>query len=538
MPVPLLASLHCEGEVHLVVGASSLLVARLVLSLESGASPILVTHGIPVPTLVHDWLTSHPDVRVLREPWTPGHLTSLGRPEVDHVVDRVFIVLPKDHLSTAQLAHTACARLRIPINTADSQALSSFTFLALYRLGDFALGVSTGGKGCRLAARIKRELVAALPSNIDQVCARVGELRAQITHHDAAAVVGLNDDDATQTLHINAFVPEFRQTADQQRAARARWLAQVVEYYPLAKLAEVDVDAMVAGYRRESDAAPESTATAATAATAATVSGSILLVGAGPGSVELLTIGALQAIQAADLVLADKLVPAPVLLLVPRNTPTFIARKFPGNAEAAQQELLERGLTALREGKRVVRLKQGDPYIFGRGGEEYLYFRQHGFTPSVIAGVTSALAAPTVANIPATQREVADQVLICTGTGRRGVLPVLPEWVSLRTTVFLMALHRVMELVPGLVEHGWPADVPVCIVERALCADQRVTRTTLGHVVECVEAIGSRPPGLMVVGHACGVLASGSTDKWVVEEGLAVAPVTSALLETVAAATN
>jgi len=249
--------------------------------------------------------------------------------------------------------------------------------------------------------------------------------------------------------------------------------------------------------------------------------GLITLVGAGPGHPDLLTQAAIRAIHTADLVLADKLVPAEVLALIPRRTEVYIARKFPGNGEKAQEELQSHALTALRQGKRVIRLKQGDPYIFGRGGEEYFFFKEQGFPVSVIPGLTSALTATALAGIPATHRSVADQVIICTGTGRKGTLPKPPEYSPLKTVVFLMALHRIEELVLVLKEAGWGEKLPCVVVERASCKDQRVIRSLLGNVVSAIESVGSRPPGLLVVGWACNVL-NGEIGKsgFSVEEGL------------------
>jgi uroporphyrin-III C-methyltransferase len=237
--------------------------------------------------------------------------------------------------------------------------------------------------------------------------------------------------------------------------------------------------------------------------------------------------------------------------LIPRRTPVQIARKFPGNADAAQNELQEMAIAGVREGKTVLRLKQGDPYIYGRGGEEVEYFRAHGLGDKVVIlpGVTSALSAPLFANIPSTQRDVADQVLICTGTGKKGKPPTPPEYTPSRTVVFLMALHRIAGLVgeltayldtehvpqneehsPDAAQEGahaelsrralWPTNTPCAVVERASCPDQRVIRTTLGTVVEAIEQEGSRPPGLLVVGRACEFMNKSERYRgWSVEEG-------------------
>lgn len=323
---------------------------------------------------------------------------------------------------------------------------------------------------------------------------------------------------------------------DAAKNRRIRWLSQICEYWPLRRLANIsdaDVESVLKSYGAPSSL--ESTKSVPEK------KGRIILAGSGPGHPDLLTRATHKALLSADVILADKLVPSGVLDLIPRRTPVHIARKFPGNAEQAQTELLTLGLAGLQAGKTVLRLKQGDPYIYGRGGEEYEFFRNEGFggVIEVLPGITSALSAPMFAGIPATQRGVSDQVLICTGTGRKGKPSVPPEFVGTRTVVFLMALHRISALVADLttwesvdarvvgeggeVERSrllWPKSTPCAVVERASCPDQRVIRTTLEFVAEAVESEGSRPPGLLVLGNACEVLMKGDVGrKWVVEEG-------------------
>lgn len=515
----MLASLRCENERHLVVGGrAAVSLLRINAILAAGAIPILVHRGDFAQFSVA--LQEHiENKRVLwiNEDYHQKQLTTLGRPEVDTVVDRVFVSLPLSEVELKQSISNHCKRLRIPVNVSDSPELCTFTLLSTHSQGDFHVGVTTSGKGCKLASRIKREIVTALPSNISEICTHVGALRAQLQQIDNGHEIGGNDDDAITTSSLNSLVEEFNMTKEQKAAQRSRWLSQIVEYYPLSALATISLDNLKDEYeksKRETlqDGVPK---------TSTQKKGELSLVGSGPGSVSMLTLGALHEIHSADLILADKLVPQEVLDVIPRRrSRLFIARKFPGNAERAQQELLEIGLEALEKGEKVVRLKQGDPYIFGRGGEEYAFFSARGFVPRVLPGITSALAAPVYSNIPSTHREVADQVLICTGTGRRGSLPNLPDFVTTRTTIFLMALHRVVELIPHLIdEKQWKPDVPVAIVERASCKDQRVIRTTLSKAPAAIEALGSRPPGLFIAGYACLVLHLPADKDWVVEEG-------------------
>lgn len=377
---------------------------------------------------------------------------------------------------------------------------------------------------------------------------RLGTVRRRIWEEDHRMQtledleVEADDDDAVaQKSTFNQFVTEADQAALKTR--RMRWLSQICEYWPLRRLASItdsDIDHILNSYTTSSSEVPPLDTSILD--TRLQPKPRIILAGSGPGSPSLLTLATHRAIKTASVVLADKLVPAPVLDLIPRRTPVHIARKFPGNADAAQEELLNLGLESLKKGHTVLRLKQGDPYIYGRGGEEFGFFRDKGYNPIVLPGITSALSAPLFANIPNTHRSVADQVLICTGTGRKGAAPEPPPYIPTQTVVFLMALHRLELLVESLTgissgkegakldsedvlpsrSRPWPLETPCAVIERASCPDQRVIRTTLSKVCAAVEEEGSRPPGLLVVGWSCEVLIRlNSGQSWSVEDGFA-----------------
>lgn len=394
--------------------------------------------------------------------------------------------------------------------------MCSFTLLSTHSDGPLQIGITTSGKGCRLSARIRREIASSLPPHLGEAVERLGTLRRRIWEEDHAAELSQEleaEDEGGQPATFNKLIPE--ESIEAVRGRRMRWLSQICEYWPLRRLAAItdsDVDML---FREFASSSPTKVGPTATPGKRA---GRIILAGSGPGNPDLLVRAAHKAILSADLILADKLVPSEILDLVPRRATVHIARKFPGNADKAQEELLELGLEGLNAGKVVVRIKQGDPYLYGRGGEEYDFFRTHGYIPSVLPGITSALSAPLFAAIPATHRGVADQVLICTGTGRKGAPLEPPEFLASRTLVLLMALHRLAALVDSLLAKGYPADLSVAVLERASCPDQRVIRTSLQHVCAAVEEEGSRPPGLLVVGNACKVLVK-YEQRWVVEEG-------------------
>ena len=422
--------------------------------------------------------------------------------------------------------------MRIPVNVSDAPRLCTFGLLSTYSDGPLHIGITTSGRGCKLASRLRREIGSSLPPNLGSAIHRLGAVRRAIIEEDQAKDLcettngywgdGEQDDATGQRHTFNTLVDENDPSAAKTR--RTRWLSQICEYWPLRKLAALSDEELQSVLTFYPAGSKEEVADNLGSASRRTPRAKIILAGSGPGHPDLLTRATYNSIQNADLILADKLVPAPVLELIPRRTEVRIARKFPGNADKAQEEFLQMGLEALRQGRQVLRLKQGDPYLYGRGGEEFDFFRTQGFKPVVLPGITSALSGPLFADIPATHRGVADQLLICTGTGRQGAAPEPPSYVPTQTVVFLMTLHRLSSLVESLTVENpsrsvWPKGTPCAIVERASCADQRVIRSTLEHVCVAFEAEGSRPPGLLVVGWSCQVLHNLDHQKWVVEEG-------------------
>lgn len=573
----LLTAQDCREHVHLIIGSNPLAASRVSQSLSVGAKPILIapvsatpattdSEATPTAAGLHHTLANYISsgaITHLDRSFADEDLITLGRSEVDNVVDAVFVT--QHDQSLAERVSALCKRKRIPVNVLDNPALCSFSLLSVHVDGPLQIGVTTNGRGCKLASRIRREVASALPKGLGAACARLGDVRRRIITEDAeartaaesaiaAAVNEGVDDSIDQSSTFNKLVTELDVQAEAAKTRRMRWLAQVCEYWPLKKLVEItddDVESILQAYPGfngdNSSASPaQPVSPSAASESGSTTSngrlGRIFLAGSGPGHPDLLTRATYKAIQSADLILADKLVPSGVLDMIPRRTPVSIARKFPGNADRAQEELLEQALEGVRAGKTVLRLKQGDPFIYGRGGEEVAFFREHGLGDRVVVlpGITSSLSAPLFAGIPATQRDVSDQVLICTGTGKKGKPPVPPEYIGSRTVVFLMALHRIgglvkelttrLEEVDGITEEAregekqralWPLDTPCAVIERATCPDQRVIRTTLRYVEQAIEQEGSRPPGLLVVGRACEVLYTPKNEgqPWVVEDG-------------------
>ena len=247
--------------------------------------------------------------------------------------------------------------------------------------------------------------------------------------------------------------------------------------------------------------------------------GTITLVGAGPGDPDLLTVGAARILAKKDcLVIADRLVSMEVLATVQGQL--RIARKLPGCAESAQQEIYRWTEEAVRNGTDVVRLKIGDPYVFGRGSEEVLEFRRRlGIEAHVVPGVSAVFSSPLLGGIPVTHRGVANQVIMSTGYGKEYSSPALQPYHPDQTAIFLMAVGRLRDLCQRLSsEAHYPASCPVGIVERASCPDQRVVIGTVENIADLADELGVKAPATIIFGGVVHILTSGGDGDSVVHE--------------------
>ena len=229
--------------------------------------------------------------------------------------------------------------------------------------------------------------------------------------------------------------------------------------------------------------------------------GKVYLVGAGPGAADLLTLRAARALAAADVVFYDALVGEELLALAPRATVYFVGKRA-GRPSASQAAITRLLVRAARRGHTVVRLKSGDPFVFGRGGEEALALARAGLDYEVIPGVSSAIAAPGAAGIPVTHRGLASGALFLTGepedTWRRVLAELTPRSV---TVVMLMAVRKRAALAEALLARGWPAATPIALVFSATSPAQTQVLATLAELAALeLPAAAGGAPGVIVVG--------------------------------------
>ena len=342
-----------------------------------------------------------------------------------------------DRALNARVAADARAR-KIPVLAVDDVPNCDFIAPAIVRRGDVVIAISTGGRSPAMARRVREHLDRTLP-------AWWGDLL------DVAA--------ATRQ--------DLRQTGATLTPDEWQGLLDDLE----GKLFEPSQNGR----------------------------GLVSLVGAGPGDPELLTLRALRRLQAADAVVHDRLVSAEALAFAPPSVARYDVGKSAGGSGADQRDIEALLVRLGHQGLRVVRLKGGDPFVFGRGGEEALALARAGIPFEIVPGVSAALAAPAAAGIPVTHRDLSASVTIATGQTRQA-----HDWQALArsggTLVFMMAVERLEAIVQHLLEHGRPADEPAAIVQWATTPRQQTVVATLSGIVQAARGAGIEPPAVLVVG--------------------------------------
>ena len=362
---------------------------------------------------------------------------------------------------------------RIPVNVVDDPAASTFIFPAIVDRSPILIAISSGGKAPVLARRIREQMEALLPARLGALARFMGERRR----------------DVKRALRTAA-----------RRSFWERIVGGIVGAHVFAgDEAEANKD-----FEREL----RTTNLTRSSGTGARGLGECYLIGAGPGDPDLLTLRALQLLQQADVILYDRLVPAGVLERARRDAERVFVGKEAGN-HIAQEKINELLVHYARLGLRVARLKGGDPFIFGRGGEEIEVLAAHGIPYIVVPGITAALGAAATANIPLTHRKLAQSVTFVTGH-------VLDDesldWQSLartrQTVVFYMGVGHLPQIVAKLRAAGASADLPAAVVERATLPEQRTVRGTVGTIADVAQAANVAPPALLIVGDVTALAAA------------------------------
>jgi uroporphyrin-III C-methyltransferase/precorrin-2 dehydrogenase/sirohydrochlorin ferrochelatase len=437
--------------------------------LRLAGEPVLVVGGGEVAARKIDLLLrTSAKVRVVAPELVAGLAERVAAGEIEHVAAeftpehldgvRLAIAATDKRAINAWVAHQA-ERRNIPVNVVDDRELSRFIVPAIVDRSPVVVAVGSSGDAPVLTRRLRERLESFLPQRLGALARLAGKLR-----------------------------PTIKARIESPARRRKFW----ENFFDGTVAADV-----LAG--RSVDVAD----IASTLRTGEQDAGEVVLVGAGPGDPGLLTLRALRALQNADVILYDRLVSAEVLDLARRDAERINVGKTAGSAQISQDEINALLVQLAQQGKRVCRLKGGDPFIFGRGGEELEALAAAGVRFEVVPGVTAAAGCAAYAGIPLTHRDHAQSLVFVTGHVKAEGDDAL-DWDQLarpaQTVVFYMGLGSLEQILQRLREHGAPESRAAAVVEQGTRATQRVVTGTLSDLARKANEEGVQSPALLIVG--------------------------------------
>ena len=415
---------------------------------------------------------------------------------------RLVVAATDDRVLNRRIVALAESR-GILANSASDARRGHFSMPAIVDRSPVLAAVSTGGASPSLARYVRARLETLIPRSFGRLAELARAARPEVN----ARLPRISDRRAFWDRVFEGPIAEmaFAGRIEEARAA----LAAALTAAPGGASGEAVRDAPEAGEAPEAAASPEAAGSIEAAAFSKAedgawrpATGEVYLVGAGPGDPDLLTFRAMRLMQQADVVVYDRLVSPGVLALVRRDAEKVYAGKR-RDVHAIRQPDINRLLVRLaREGRRVLRLKGGDPFIFGRGGEEIATLADEGIPFQVVPGVTAAAGCAAYAGIPLTHRDHAHACTFVTGNLRNGRAAL--DWPAVarpgQTVVVYMGLVGLRQICEGLVEHGLDPATPAALVEQGTTEHQRVVEGDLATLADRVEGAGVEPPTLVIVG--------------------------------------
>jgi len=433
--------LDLAGRRVLVVGAGTVAAQKIPRLLDAGAQVVVVS-----PKVVAE--IEHLPIEILRRPFAPADL------------DGAWFVVSAAPPDVNQLVVQEAEQRGVFVNAVDDPRHASAFAGSGFRRGPVTVAISTGGAAPALARVMREALERLVGRDVEDWTALAAKLRS-----------------------------DWRRERLPMAERRDALLAALAELHREAGRPEVPANGKVG----ESNASPSVSARGP---------GFVSLVGAGPGDPELLTRKAARRLAEADLVLYDALV-SPAIVSLARNAQQICVGRRKGSAPTGQDAIIRTLIRAARRGRRVVRLKGGDPFMFGRGGEEALALKAAGVAYEVVPGVSSALAAPASASIPVTHRGISSSVLVTTGHDPERFADLAGSVApGAATLVVLMGTTRRCEIVEALLDAGWKATMPAAVVWDASTPNQRVWTGTLRDLASRAAEAGTarQASGTIVVG--------------------------------------
>ena len=439
--------MNIRGQRSLIVGGGEVAARKAALLLQAGAEINLVC-----PELLGNLKDMHAEGRI--------HFRQGTFEEGDLEGVSLVIAATDDEAVNRRVSELARAR-QLPVNVVDNPELCTFILPSIIDRSPVQIAVSTGGSSPVLARLLRARLESVIPSAYGRLATLVEQFRDEVKERFGS---------------VNA---------------RRKFWEEVLQ----GKIAELVFSGQ--------DGAAEDELKRAVAEGIEKDVGEVYLIGGGPGDPDLLTFRALRLMQQADVIVYDRLISKEVLDLTRRDAHRIYVGKERDNHSVPQDQINQLLVDLAKEGKRVCRLKGGDPFVFGRGGEEIETLTANGVNFQVVPGITAALGSSSYAGIPLTHRDYSQAVVFVTGHLKDGSMNL--NWKGLaqpnQTIVFYMGLKGLPVICEKLMEHGLPADLPIALVQQATTPRQRVFTGTLGDMPQRIASEEIKPPTLIIVGN-------------------------------------
>ncbi len=440
--------LKIENRPCLVVGGGKVAARKIALLNRAGARITVVSPSIceEVKSLV-----------------TEGAITFAEREfRESDLDDMVLVIAATDNEAVNRSVSELANQHRIPVNVVDSPDLCSFIMPSIIDRSPVQVAVSTGGASPVLARLLRARLESFIPAAYGRLAQLVDEFRNHVKQQ-------FSDTEQRRYFWENVLQGRVAELLFAGHEDKARTALQEA------------IDDADAHFKNQ---------------------GEVYLVGAGPGDPDLITFRALRLMQQADVVVYDRLVSEPILDMVRRDAELIYAGKARDKHTLTQENINQLLVRLAKEGKRVLRLKGGDPFIFGRGGEEIQTLAEEGIPFQVVPGITAASGCASYAGIPLTHRDYAQSCIFVTGHLKDGSVDL--DWDNLakpaQTIVFYMGLHSISAISKELISHGMPKDTPVALVQQGTTRNQRVYIETLESLPDLPEREQIKPPTIIIVG--------------------------------------
>ncbi len=439
--------LNVKNKACLVVGGGEVATRKVMLLLQAGAQVSVVSPALD--TALNEYL-ARGAIKHRAEHFQAVHLHN-----------QMLAIAATNDRATNQLVSEAAQQRQIPVNVVDNPDLCTFIMPAIIDRSPLLIAVSSGGQSPVLARLLRAQLETMIPAAYARLAASAGKFRQHVKQH---------------------FTHPGKRRIFWERMLQGRFTEMVLAGKDQAAQAY-----LLQSLQQEKDEPPQ---------------GEVYLVGAGPGNPDLLTFRAMRLMQQADVVVYDRLVSPAILDMVRRDATRIYAGKE-RNRHTLEQESINQLLVRLaQEGKRVLRLKGGDPFIFGRGGEEIETLAAHHIPFQVVPGITAASGVAAYAGIPLTHRDYAQSCIFVTGHLKNNSIDL--DWPHLarpnQTIVIYMGLLGLPVLCRQLVAHGLPDTTPAAIIQQGTTQQQKIVSATLQTLPDLAEAARLTPPTLIIVG--------------------------------------